>query len=196
MTENSETPKETDRYFADQRDDEEVLFIFRKHPVVMRKGLLLASFGLLLGPLYTLILTYANANNSPTLGFFFASFGVSLLIALLLMFPSWIGWYYSVFIVTDQRLIQITQKGLFHRSVVDLSLSQIMMVNYEVAGLQQTLLGFGTIMMQTYVGDLVIHEVHHPAKIQKQLLKILRGQGVMDNSPPMVKEVVDNEEEN
>jgi len=78
------------------------------------------------------------------------------------------GWHFSVFIVTDQRLIQITQKGLFHRSVVDMGLSQIQMVNYEVSGLQETLLGFGTIMMQTFVGDLVIRDVHHPLRSRKR----------------------------
>ena len=77
-----------------------------------------------------------------------------------------------------QRLIQITQKGLFHRSVVDMRLNQIQMVNYQVAGLQETLLGFGTIMMQTFVGDLIIHDVHHPAVIQKKLLETLRDHGV------------------
>lgn len=63
-------------------------------------------------------------------------------------------------------------------------LNQIQMVNYEVSGLQETLLGFGTIVMQTYVGDLVIHEVHHPPAIQKKLLEILREQGVAATSNP------------
>jgi hypothetical protein len=84
--------------------------------------------------------------------------------------------------VTDQRFIQIAQKGFFHRSVADLGLSQIQSVNYEVAGLQETLLGFGTIKMQTYVGDLVIHDVHKPAKIQKQILSILRDKGIAATS--------------
>lgn len=59
-----------------------------------------------------------------------------------------------------------------------MGLNQIQMVNYQVAGLQETMLGFGTIMMQTFVGDLIIHEIPHPAKIQKKLLEILREQGV------------------
>jgi len=67
---------------------------------------------------------------------------------------------------------------MFTRSVVDMGLGQIQMVNYQVAGLQETLLGFGTIMMQTLVGDLVIHDVHHPAKTQKRILEILRSEGI------------------
>lgn len=170
----SKTAVTRHKYFADQMDDEDVLFVFRRHPVVMRKGIILAMLAILLGTIPGLI--------KPEYSYFFGGLGLGFLMGLFLFFPSWIGWFYSVFIFTNQRMIQITQKGLFHRSVVDLGLSQIQMVNYEVSGLQQTLLGFGTIMMQTYLGDLVIHDIHHPAKIQKRLLGILRDQGVLSNS--------------
>ena len=154
---------------------------------------MLGMFALLIGPVYTLALTYLKPNNPPSLNFFFASLAISAVVGVILFLPSWISWFYSVFIVTDQRLIQITQKGLFHRSVVDIGLNQIQMVNYEVSGFQETLLGFGTINMQTYLGELVIHEVHHPTKIQKKLLGILRDQGILlKNFPPLEKS--DNQE--
>lgn len=171
--------KKPQKYFADQFDDEEVLFVFRKHPVVMRRGLIIALVVPVLGVL--------PAAAKPDLGFgwFFGGFAIGLIIGSILFFPSWIAWFYSVFIVTDQRFIQITQKGLFHRSVVDIGLNQIQMVNFEIAGFQETALGFGTIMMQTYMGDLVIHDVHHPAKIQKKLIGILREQGVITANHPV-----------
>jgi hypothetical protein len=178
-----------DRYFDDQFDDEEVLFVFRKHPVVMRRGLILGMLAILLGTVPALFtLEYST---------YFMGLGGGLVLGTLVFLPSWIAWYFSVFIVTDQRLIQITQKGLFHRSVIDMGLAQIQMVNYEVSGLQETLLGFGTIMMQTFVGDLVIHDVHHPANIQKKLLEVLKQQGIAtkqvadmsdDTSPQMAQE--------
>jgi signal transduction histidine kinase len=179
------------KYFADQFDDEEVLYVFRKHPIVMRKGLIIGMMAWLVGPLYTLALTFVYANDPskfPTIAFFVYSFIGSVVLGILILVPSWISWYFSVFIVTDQRLIQITQKGLFTRSVVDMGLGQIQMVNYEVAGLQETLLSFGTITMQTFVGDLVIHDLHHPAKIQKKLLEILRDNGVPADSHPAGQE--------
>lgn len=165
-----------EKYFEDQFDDEEVLLVFRKHPVVMRRGFVIAMLVLLLGSVPSLF--------NPTYGTYFLGMGIAIALSALVMLPSWIGWYFSVFIVTDQRLIQITQKGLFNRSVIDMRLNQIQMVNYQIAGLQETLLGFGTIMMQTFVGDLVIHEIHHPAAIQKKLLEILRQQGVNAVSSP------------
>jgi hypothetical protein len=183
-----------DKYFADQFDDEEVLFVFRKHPIVMRKGLIISALALLAGPLYTLILTYIHSADPPSMNFFYLSLLGSLVLAAILFFPFWMSWYFSVFIVTDQRFIQITQKGFFHRSVVDMGLPQIQMVNYEVAGLEETLLGFGTIMMQTFVGDLLIHYIHHPAKIQKKLLEILRERGVVAAGAPVAQPISkDNE---
>lgn len=181
----AETQTKPQKYFDDQFDDEEVLFVFRKHPIVMRKGIIAWAIALLIGPLYVLALTFIYANNPekfPSVNFFFMSFVLSFILSLIVFFPSWMSWHYSVFIVTDQRFIQITQKGFFHRSVVDVGLNQIQMVNYEVAGLQDTLLGSGTIMMQTFMGELLIHDVHHPAHIQKKMLNILRDKGVINTT--------------
>lgn len=142
----------------------------------MRKGLVLAMLGPLIGVIPAAI--------KPDLGFgfFFGGLAAGIILGGLVMLPSWISWHFSIFIVTDQRFIQISQKGLFKRSVADLGLAQIQSVNYEVMGLQETLLGFGTIKMQTYVGDLTIHDVHHPARIQKKLLGILRTEGIATTS--------------
>lgn len=169
-----------DKYFEDQFDDEEVLFVFRKHPIVMRRGLIVAMLIILLGSVPSLF--------KPEYFVYIIGVACGAVLGALLMLPGLISWWFSVFIVTNQRLIQITQRGLFHRSVIDMRLNQIQMINYEVSGMQETLLGFGTIMMQTYVGDLVIHDIHHPAAIQKKLLEIMREQGVMPVSSPMAVE--------
>jgi len=175
-------PEETEKsqkLFADQFDDEEVLFVFRKHPVVMRKGLILGSLGPLLG------IIPAAVRPQLGFGFFFGGLAAGFILGGLLFFPSWLAWHYSVFIVTDQRLIQITQKGMFNKSVVDLGLNHIRSINYEVVGMQETLLGFGTILLQTYFGDLVIHDVHHPGKITKKLAEIMREVGANTAISPL-----------
>jgi hypothetical protein len=169
------------KHFEDQLDNEEVLLVFRKHPVVMRRGLVISMLCLLAGVLPSLI--------KPVISYFFIGLGIGFVVGLIVMMPYWIAWFYSVYIVTNQRLIQITQKGLFHKSVVDIGLNQIQMVNYEINGLQETLLGFGTIIIQTYMGDLTIHDAHHPKKVQKEILSILRNQGVLSVGPPIGKDL-------
>lgn len=187
MAQDTETAKQKPaKYFEDQFEDEEVLYVFHKHPIVMRKGLVFGMLGPLLG------IIPAAVRPELGFGFFFGGLAAGCILGLLIFAPGWISWHFSVFIVTDQRFIQITQKGLFHRAVADISLSQIQSINYEVAGLEQTMLGFGTIKMQTYVGDLVIHDLHHPAKIQKKLLTILREEGINTSPYPSSNQSVAN----
>ena len=167
------------KYFSDQFDDEEMLLLFRKHPIVMRKAIIIASVMLLLGTLPALI--------KPTFVVFFGGLGIGFLLCFAVMFYAWIGWNFSVYIVTNQRLIQISQKGLWKRSVIDIGLDKIQTISYEVSGLQETLLGFGTIVIQTYVGELVIHDVHHPKHIQKRMSHILRELGI-STTPPVAND--------
>ena len=167
--------KKDKKYFEDQLDGEELLYVFKKHPVVMRKGLIWASLAILVGAIPSLI--------KPEYIYLFGGLAGGLVLAFIVYLPTWVSWNYSVFIVTDQRLIQITQKGFWKKSVVDIALNQIQMVNYEVSGLEETLLGFGTINIQTLVGDLVIHDVDHPSTTQKKLLTVLGDDGIIDLSP-------------
>lgn len=158
--------------FEEQLDGEEVIFMFRKHPVVMRKGLIFSLFGPVLGILPTAIW--------PQLGFdvFFIGLSAGVLVGFIIFLPSFIKWYFSVFIVTDQRLVQVTRSGFFSKSIVDLSLKQILSVNYEIKGLQETMLKYGTLMIQTYIGDLIVHDVENPAEIYKKMLVLMNELGI------------------
>jgi len=180
-------PKKKKSHFKEQFEDEEVLLVFRKHPIVMRKGLIISMFGLLVGPLYTLLLISIKSDNPPTMGFFFGSLAFSFILSAILIFPSWVRWYFSIYIMTNQRFIQQT-RSLLQINVVDLGLEQIQMINYQISGLQETLLNFGTIVVQTYVGDLIIRDVHHPAKVQKKMVHILRELGVHPTQRPLTNE--------
>lgn len=167
------------KYFTDQFEDEEMLLLFRKHPIVMRKDIIVASVLLLLGTLPALV--------KPTYLFFFGGLAIGFLLAAAVMFYAWIGWYFSVYIMTDKRFIQMSQKGLWKRSVVDIGLEKIQTISFEINGVQQTLLGFGTIIVQTYVGELVIHDIHHPKHIQNRMSRLLRELGFNHAVPPVVE---------
>ncbi|MCU0667657.1 MAG: PH domain-containing protein [Patescibacteria group bacterium] len=170
----------SNQYFADQFEDEEVLFVFRKHPIIMRKGLIVASLGLLFPVLVVFVLTFIPS-LTPSMNQFYFSLAVGLVLFIVGLFPGWITWYFSVFVVTDQRFIQITQEGFFKKSVIDIGMDKIQSVSYEVRGIEQTVLGYGTIVIQTYVGELVLRHIHHPQAIQKRLVHTLRELGMNAN---------------
>jgi hypothetical protein len=157
------------KLFEGQHDDETVKFTFRQHPIVMRRGLLLLCLSWVGGLLpYSYFFDQRWAQILLVIG---------VIVGIFAMFYAWIGWYFTIHIVTDQRLAQITQKGLFNRSVVDIGLEKILSVNYQIAGFQETIFGFGTIVAQTFVGDLVLKYIHHPAKVQTSIIKAIKESG-------------------
>jgi hypothetical protein len=78
-------------------------------------------------------------------------------------------WYFTVYIVTSQRIRQVTQRGFFGKDVVELRLSKIQNISYNIPGFSGEIFGFGTIVIQTFVGDLVIRNVEHPEKTYNKL---------------------------
>lgn len=147
--------------FDGQRDGEQLLFVFRRHIIAMRKGF------------YLLLIPFAISSIPPliwstNLELFILPI-VGFAIGLVLFAYHFIMWYFTIYIVTDQRIRQITQKGFFGKDVVELRLSKIQNISYNIPGFTGEILHFGTIVIQTFVGDLVIHKVEHPDRIYNQL---------------------------
>ena len=161
--------KEDQKAFVGQRDGEDFLFVFRKHIIAMRKG-----FYLLLGifALCCLPVLLAIATSSAGLDILYAplvGFGVGLVFFLYHLMI----WYFSIYIVTDQRIRQITQKGFFSKTVIDIPLNKIQSINYTIPGLFADMFKFGTINILTIVGDLEIKNVEHPEEIYNRLQDIV-----------------------
>jgi hypothetical protein len=147
--------------FDGQRDGEQLLFVFRRHIIAMRKGF------------YLLLVPFALSSIPPLiwqshLELFLLPIG-GLLVGLILFFYHYLMWYFTIYIVTDQRIRQITQRGFFGKDVVELRLSKIQNISYNVPGFTGEMFDFGTIVIQTFVGDLVIHNVAHPDDVYNKL---------------------------
>lgn len=155
--------------FDGQHEGEEVIFTFRRHPIAMRKGFYLMIIPFLAASIPVLV-------RPGDLNMLFIAFG-GLGVGFVLFLYQWMGWYFSVFIVTNQRIRQVTQKGLFNRSVIDLGISKIQNISYNVPGLSGTMFGFGTMVIQTYVGDLYLDKLHHPNKIYNALSEVIQQYG-------------------
>ena len=63
----------------------------------------------------------------------------------------------------------MTQTGFFGTDVVELNLSKIQNISYNIPGFFGEVFHFGTLIIQTLVGDLVIRNVEHPEKIYNML---------------------------
>lgn len=147
--------------FEGQRPGEEVLFIFRRHIIAMRKGFYLLAIPVVITAIPPLIW-------QSNLELFLLPVG-GLILGLILFFYHFMMWYFTIYLVTNQRIRQVTQKGIFGKDVVELRLSKIQNISYNIPGFTGEILGFGTIVIQTFVGDLVIRYVEHPEKTYNKL---------------------------
>lgn len=165
--------------FDGQHDDEEILFVFRRHVIAMRKGFYLLAIPFVIASIPALVLPFIPYQSLPEWWrdpyHPLAISLVGLIIGAVLFFYQWMGWYFSVFIVTTMRLRQITQDGLFGKSVIDLGLTKIQNISYNIEGFTAAALGFGTIVVQTYVGDLVLDKIHKPDQVYNKLQDAVRA---------------------
>ena len=151
--------------FNGQRDGEEVQFVFRRHIIAMRKGF------------YCLLIPFALSAIPPLIWqtnlqlFLLPVAGLAL--GILLFAYHFIMWYFTIYIVTDQRLRQVTQKGFFGTDVIELRLSKIQNISYNIPGFFGEVFHFGTIVIQTFVGDLVINNVDHPEDTYNKLQDVV-----------------------
>ncbi len=151
--------------FDGQREGEKVELVFRRHVLTARKGFLWCFIMVALGfaPMYMW-------PNEPRMFWIFLGF-VGL--GVLGLIYSYVLWYFSIYIVTNERIRQIAQKGIFKKTVVDLGLDKIQSVACSVPGLRGSLFGYGTLLIQTGVGDLTISSVAHPEKIYNELQNLI-----------------------
>lgn len=170
--------------FDGQRDGEKVLFVFRRHIIAMRKGFYLFLGTFLIASLPTLII--GPSSSYETMLTFLKIAGIGFFLGLLLFTYHFILWYFSIYIVTDQRIRQVTQRKFFGKDVIDLNLSKIQNISYNIPGFSGEIFKFGTIVIQTFVGDLVIKNVEHPNKIYNKLQKAVSQ---IDNSKEMYEEI-------
>ena len=150
----------TSYQFSGQRKHERVLFVFRRHVMTARKGLYSVLISLIIGFIPILIW---NDQRAYYIAFSIFGLGVFLLIYYYIL------WYFSFYIVTNERLRQIAQTGFFKKTVVDLSLNHIQSISYSVPGFFGSVFGYGTLVAQTAAGDLIISCVAHPEKVYNKL---------------------------
>lgn len=159
--------------FEGQREGERVMLVFRRHRIAMRKGFFLMLVMIALGVLPMVI----RPDDVKMFWIFLGLAGIGLLGMLYTL----VLWYFSIYIVTNQRIRQIRQKGLFKRTVVDLSLDKIQSIAYNVPGVKAGIMGYGTILIQTGAGNLTISLVPKPAKIYNRLQNISNGGNGFDD---------------
>lgn len=97
------------------------------------------------------------------------------LVSFAFAFEKFLSWYFDVFIITDERVIDIDFNNLLDKKFSEAKIGMIQDVTSRVSGVSQTLFNYGTVFIQTAseVPEISFEKVANPEKIIKAL-QILR----------------------
>lgn len=86
----------------------------------------------------------------------------------------WLDYYFDITIVTNERIIDINQVGLFNRSVSELYLTQVQDVSGAQKGLLQNMFHYGDVTIQTAGGknNFVINHVSDSYNVARKIIDL------------------------
>jgi membrane protein YdbS with pleckstrin-like domain len=159
------------------KDGEKIILLLRRHIFIILYKIAFWGLVAILPPIFYLIFRnvlaslFFNELFSPIIVLFTSIF---YLYIWLFAFHSFVDYYLDVWIVTDERIVNIEQKGLFARTVSEQKLYRVQDVTSELKGPFSTLLDFGTVYIQT-AGEharFVFKQVPNPYQVARKITKI------------------------
>jgi len=158
--------------------DEKVIFAARKHWFILFAESLFIFLLLIIPiPVYIALETVGLFSMVKIPGdpvhLLTAIFAAWLLFIWIAFFVVWTDYYLDILILTNKKIIDVDQKGLFAREVSTLRLDRVQDITVEVNGIIPTLLGFGKIQIQT-AGEhpeFIVRGIPDPYKIKNDILR-------------------------
>lgn len=159
------------------KDGEQVLYVAHQFPLTHWPKILI-TFILLILPFFFLFPLF-------DLGWWgLGIFSVLILTGFLFGASQLIKWYYDVFVVTGERVIDIDQKGLFDRTVSVAPYQNIQDVSYRIKGVWQTIFRYGNVLIDTSSSssNLEVRKIRHPHVLQELISELrIEAQSREDN---------------
>jgi uncharacterized membrane protein YdbT with pleckstrin-like domain len=168
-------------HFRDQQPDEIIYSIIRRHwfDIFLQYIPVMGALFLLLAVAASSGLWMSESSPEGESALFFFE---SLFLLMLWMYASliFVDYYLDVWIVTDRRVINIEQKGLFSRQVSELYYAKIQDVTTEVKGLFPTFLNYGDLFVQTAAEKerFRFHNIPNPYEVKDLVMRLQKeGRG-------------------
>jgi hypothetical protein len=139
-------------HLPNQRPDEHVVLFLRRHwfalLAIVSAFTLLVGVPLLLG--WYFIDTVQEWFGHPVMGPLLVVIGSIYFLSIwLFAFLEFTDYYLDTWIITNERIINIEQQGLFNRTASELDLAAVQDTTAEIRGIWQTLFTYGQVYVQT-----------------------------------------------
>ena len=162
-------PKELN--FHGKEKGEQVVLIIRSHWIVTVPYLFLA--------ILIFVLPFVLASLMPT---FFSSIALlisliitSLLVSLGIMVSTFVKWFYTVHIITDQRVVDLDFTSIMSHSMAEAQLEKIEDVTHKQLGVVGSIFDVGSVYIQTAgaQNEIEFSNVPRPREIHDILFDLL-----------------------
>lgn len=145
--------------FEGQREGERVELVVREKITTAWRGL--AWLILLIGLGYIPMLVWRGEQV-----WFFVWLGF-LGLGVVCLLWAYMKWYFSYYLIANQRIRRVVQKGFFRKDVVDLGLDKVLGLRYKTG-----VLG-GAIALKTRAGTMVMKKIKDPEKVYNVLQDLM-----------------------
>jgi uncharacterized membrane protein YdbT with pleckstrin-like domain len=160
-----------------QLPGEEIVKIIRKDIFVLFKRIMFFFFLVLLPfGFFLLILFIFPGMLNGSISYPLVVLGASsyYLFVWLLFFFSFIDYYLDIWIITNERIIDVKQEGFFSRIISEQRLYRVQDVTSEIEGILPTIFNYGDVHIQT-AGEIErfwFSEVPDPENIRDIIVKL------------------------
>lgn len=157
-------------------ENEKIIITFRRYWVVISLKIsvmiIIAAIPLIIYPIIKSF--FPGMTVYPKVGLLLIVAVIYYMFLWLYFFLIWVDYYLDIWIVTNKRILDIEQKGLFSREVSEFSISRIQDITVEVTGIFPTLFHYGDIHIQT-AGEsrqFVFKDIRNPYKAKDKIMAL------------------------
>ncbi len=164
-------------HFRGQDPGEKIIKLLHRHLLIIITGVMMPLIAFLLPVVcYFLLREFFSFIISEVPYFYLFIFlsGIYILFVWLQLNLSIADYYLDAWIITDKRIVDIVQSGLFKREVSECRLDRIQDVTARVKGLTPTIFDFGDVHIQTAgrEKEFVFRQVPDPYGVKDLILDL------------------------
>lgn len=157
--------------FQTQEDEEAIVLFMRQHFLVNIPWIIMSIFMLTLPSVFAFFPPYAAL---PTSFQFVVSLGWYLFVSGYTL-AKLMGWFFNIYIVTDERVVDVDFKNIFFRKISTAKIEEIQDINVQSSGSFETFFGYGSVFIQTAaeVPEFEFVAIPHPDRVGKILNQLI-----------------------
>jgi len=158
-------------------EEKKIILFLRRHWASFL-GQIILSFFLFFFPIALVLIVYFSDKSvfhGLILNFLVLGLSTYYLVIVTFIFTSLIAFYYDLYIVTDEAIIDVNQQGFFGRKIVQISLLRVQDVTSNIQGLFPTLFAYGNVLIETageQTQSLLLEQIPNPQEVASKILEL------------------------